>query len=55
MTIYIGCDLGGTNIKAGLVDLDKGAVLLSRSIPTLAHEGQTRVMDRMIDLIRSLV
>ena len=55
MTIYIGCDLGGTNIKAGLVDLDRGAVLLSRSIPTLAHEGQTRVMDRMIDLIRSLV
>jgi glucokinase len=55
MTIYIGCDLGGTNIKAGLVDLEKGAVLLSRSIPTLAHEGQTNVMERMIDLIRSLV
>jgi len=55
MSIYIGCDLGGTNIKAGLVDLEKGAVLLSRSIPTLAHEGQTNVMERMINLIQSLV
>ena len=55
MTIYIGCDLGGTNIKAGLVDLKKGAVLFSRSIPTLTHEGQAKVMERMIDLIRSLI
>jgi glucokinase len=55
MSVYIGCDLGGTNIKAGLVDLEKGTVLLSRSIPTLAHEGQTKVMERMINMIQSLV
>ncbi|NQS91497.1 MAG: ROK family protein [Chloroflexi bacterium] len=55
MTIYIGCDLGGTNIKAGLVNLETGSVIESRSIPTLSHEGQNKVMDRLIPLIQSLV
>jgi len=34
MTNYIGCDLGGTNIKAGIVNLETGSVLHSESIPT---------------------
>jgi len=28
---YIGCDLGGTNIKAGLVDLQSGQVISSKN------------------------
>ena len=27
---YVGCDLGGTNIKAGLVDLLSGQVIASK-------------------------
>jgi glucokinase len=54
MNLYIGCDLGGTNIKAGIVDLDTGNVLESRHKPTLSQEGQNKVLERMIDLISSL-
>ncbi len=35
MTIYIGCDLGGTNIKAGIVNLETGYVLHSESVLTI--------------------
>ncbi len=55
MSIYIGCDLGGTNVKAGLVDLQKGEVLLSDSTPTLAHEGPEKVMKRMAEFIQGLI
>jgi len=55
MGLYIGCDLGGTNIKAGIVDLDTGKVLGSRSIPTLGKEGQKKVVGRMTQLIQTLI
>ena len=51
MTYYIGIDLGGTNIKAGIVDLEAGKVVASHSTPTLAREGHDAVMARMADLI----
>ena len=35
MKKYIGCDLGGTNLRAAIVDVEKGAVLTQKSIPTL--------------------
>ena len=50
MKKYIGIDLGGTNIKAGIVDLDAGEVIVSQSIPTVAREGHEAVMRRMSDL-----
>jgi glucokinase len=55
MTRVIGLDLGGTNLRAGLVDSDSGAVLMSSSIPTVAREGQEQVIQRMIDLIRGML
>ncbi len=55
MAHYIGCDLGGTNIKTGIVNLESGSVILAKSIPTLSIEGHTAVMDRMVDLITSLI
>ena len=55
MSIFIGCDLGGTNIKAGLVNVDTGKVLLSRSTPTLARDLHDAVMKRMADLIDELI
>lgn len=55
MSIFIGCDLGGTNIKAGLVDISSGDVLLSQSVPTQGQEGPEFVLKRMSDLIGNLV
>jgi glucokinase len=55
MDLFVGCDLGGTNIKAGLVDISAGQVLLSRSTPTLAQEGPEAVMGRIADLIRKVI
>ncbi len=55
MAIYIGCDLGGTNIKAGLVNVDTGVLLLSKHTPTLARDREAAVMRRMADLIDELI
>ena len=55
MKVYVGCDLGGTNIKAGLVDVDTGTVLTSRSIPTQARQGPEAVLERMAKLIADLI
>src|SRR5512136_2445629 len=53
MSYYIGIDLGGTNIKAGIVDLEAGKMMASHSTPTLAREGPDAVMPRMAGLIES--
>jgi len=55
MAYYLGCDLGGTNIKAGIVNLESGSVIIAKSKPTLSFEGYDAVMDRMVDLITSLI
>mgnify|MGYP006283562101 CR=1 FL=1 len=55
MKVFIGCDLGGTNIKAGLVNLEDGEVLVSDSIPTESRQGPDAVLERMADLISRLI
>jgi len=50
MKKYIGCDLGGTNLRAAVVDVESGDVIHLMSIPTLAREGHAAVMERMADL-----
>lgn len=55
MKIYIGCDLGGTNLRAALVDVKSGSILHHMSIPTVAREGHNAVMNRMADLILQLI
>ncbi|MCB2180030.1 ROK family protein [bacterium] len=55
MRLFVGVDLGGTNIKAGLVDISAGNVLISKSIPTNSRDGHDRVMKRMADLILELI
>ena len=50
MKKYIGCDLGGTNMRAAIVDVDTGTVLHQMSVPTLAREGHADVMKRMAEL-----
>jgi len=49
----IGIDLGGTDIKAGLVDA-AGAVLDRRTMPTDADSGPRRVLERLAALVRDL-
>ena len=55
MKIFAGCDLGGTNIKAGLVNVENGDVIGSDSIPTDAREGPESVLERMAKLINVLI
>ncbi|MBI1372041.1 MAG: ROK family protein [Phycisphaera sp.] len=50
---YIGLDLGGTNIKGGLLD-EAGTTVAQRSIPTESHGGPGHVMDRLNTLARQL-
>jgi glucokinase len=46
MPYYIGLDLGGTNLKAGVVD-EHAKVLASLSVPTRSDAGAAGVMDDM--------
>ncbi len=55
MKKFVGCDLGGTNLRAAVVDVENGEVLHLMSIPTLAREGHDAVMDRMADLFLDVI
>ncbi len=55
MKKYLGCDLGGTNLRAAVVDIEIGKVLHQASIPTLAREGHDAVMQRMADLFLQVI
>jgi glucokinase len=57
MKKYIGCDLGGTNLRAAIVDVDasRGTVLHHMSVPTHAREGHDAVMKRMADLFLQVI
>src|SRR5713101_7298859 len=48
---YVGLDVGGTSMKAGVVD-DDGRPLSSVSLPTEAHRGQEFGLERMGETIR---
>lgn len=52
--IYIGIDVGGTNIKIMLMD-SKKTILDSSSIPTLRDEGYERITDRIVSSIRKKI
>lgn len=46
---YIGIDLGGTNIAAGIVD-EKGKILIKDSVPTLKERPTEEIMDDMVGI-----
>ena len=52
--LYVGLDVGATNMKAGVVD-DSGAPLSGVSLPTEAHRGQEFGLDRICETIREAV
>lgn len=53
MKTYIGVDLGGTNVRAAIVD-EEGTVLVQKKSPSYAQEGKEKVMNTIINLIKSL-
>ncbi len=48
---YVGLDVGGTTMKAGVVD-DRGTPLSAVSLPTEANKGQEHGLERMCETIR---
>lgn len=50
---FIGVDLGGTNIHAGIVNINHD-VLCRRFVPTLVEEGRHPVIERLITVIQEL-
>ena len=55
MGYYIGCDLGGTNLRAAIVDSKTGEATDLTIVPTLAREGHEEVLLRMIDLFNNII
>ncbi len=51
---YIGIDLGGTNIAAGITD-ESGKILIKSSVPTLAHRESDEITKDMASLCLSLI
>ena len=52
--MYIGIDLGGTNIAAGLVN-DAGEILYSASIPTLKERHWSEIVKDMASLAQRII
>lgn len=55
MKKYIGCDLGGTNLRAAIVDVENGSIVHQMSIPTLARDGPEALMKRMSGLFLQII
>jgi glucokinase len=55
MKKYIGCDMGGTNLRAAVVDVENGNILQQISLPTLARDGHAAVMERMTNLFLQVI
>jgi glucokinase len=55
MKYIIGIDLGGTNIKAGLVKADTGEVVTSTSIKTESEKGIEDTFSRIANLVETIL
>ena len=49
-----GIDLGGTNIKAGIVDEDQ-KILAEGSVPTMVKRPYQEIIKDMADLVKDLL
>lgn len=54
VVVYLGIDIGGTGIKAAIVD-ERGNILHHAETPTCASEGAACILDRVRRLALSLV
>ncbi|MGD6849124.1 ROK family protein [Rossellomorea aquimaris] len=50
MTLRVGVDLGGTNIRAALLD-EKGTILREVREKTEAHLGPVRIIAKLISVV----
>lgn len=55
MKYYLGVDLGGTNLRTAVVEIERGQILIQRKCPTLAVEGQEAVIARMLSLVDDVI
>jgi glucokinase len=55
MKKYIGCDLGGTNLRAAIVDVENGSIIQQMSLDTLARDGPDPLMKRMGGLFLQMI
>jgi glucokinase len=55
MSFFIGLDLGGTQMKAGLVNVESGEASALQQADTLAHEGHEAVIRRMASLVEKVI
>lgn len=53
MNYYAGIDLGGTNIKCGIVD-EEGKIIIQESVPTHSEKGFSYVAETMANLVIKL-
>ena len=51
----VGVDLGGTNIVVGVLPMEGGEVLATRTVPTEPARGAKYVVDRIISLVEESV
>lgn len=52
---FIGVDLGGTHLRAAVVDVESGEITSLRQVPTLARDGHDAVITRMAALIEDVI
>ena len=50
---YIGIDIGGTNVKVGVFDVDM-KVVCKTSVPTESHMDAENVVDRIVEVTKKL-
>lgn len=55
MKKYIGCDLGGTNLRAAIVNVENGSIVHQMSMPTQARDGHEALMKRMAGLFLQII
>ncbi|MBI9045083.1 MAG: ROK family protein [Anaerolineaceae bacterium] len=53
--LFLGCDLGGTNIKVGLVNIETGEILAFKSRATKSNKGRKQVIQRIVDLMEEVI
>lgn len=54
MEYVLGIDLGGTNIKGGIVGQD-GKIIVSKSVKTHSHRGPDKVIASMVSFSKELI
>lgn len=55
MTYFIGVDLGGTHLRAALVDTQRGAVVAMEKVATPALQGPRAVESSILGLVQAVI